>query len=198
PPRDDEEFEHEPKKEVHISESLKNADLQDPDRKARLKAAMGVGVPEPGASRLDLGPIDENRPILTSSGYQPPAWWKYLLAYVAFTVALLWVFDSSKQFKELLMPWDAPEFNFTEGQMPTIQDTRALRNTSNVTQFEFFSQGPFVFLAWVLVLVFAFRGVYIVWGTLSSFYWSYRTWRSERKARKHDPNENVHARMDRL
>lgn len=194
----EEEDEDDGERKVHISSSLGEADLDDPERKERIRQAMGVGVVEPGSTRLELGPVDENRPVLGASGYQPPAWWKYLLAYIAFAVALVWMFQTSKQFKDLLLPWDAPEFQFSEGQAPVVQDTNALRNASNVNQLEFFSQGPFFFIAWVFVLIFGFGGLYILFGTLSSIWWSYRTWRSGRRAKKKDPNENVHAKMDRL
>src|SRR5205823_5505869 len=39
---------------------------------AEVKAAGLQGPAKEGSSRLTLGPIDDNRPILTASGYQPP------------------------------------------------------------------------------------------------------------------------------
>jgi len=147
------------------------------------------GAPQEGSGRLSLGPIDDNRPILSQSGHQPPSRKAYIAAFCLFGLAGAIFWNVAPGFREILMPWRTPRYEFSSGQLATTGDTNALRNTSNVSQFDVFSQGPIFFVAWAFVGTYVVGFVLIVWSVgrslLSSYLAKRRLKKAEEYAKKH-------------
>lgn len=129
-----------------------------PKRRAGLE-----GVPQEGSKRLELGPIDENRPILTASGHQGPGKMAYLAAFLFFGLAGVIFWSVMPGIREIMMPWQSVTPEFMSDQRAVATDTNALRNTSNISQFDIFSQAPIFFIAWAIVLIYTFGFVLIIW-----------------------------------
>lgn len=122
--------------------------------------------------RLELPPMDENRPVLGQSGYQPPARWKVLAAFIFAGIGSLYFYNSTDYFKDTLFPWHTTNLQFNENEMPTIQETNRIRNSANVQQFDIFKQAPIFFVAWSIVGAYFFAVIILVIGMIRSYYWS--------------------------
>ena len=114
------------------------------------------GQAKEGSGRLSLGPIDDNRPILGQSGHQPPSRKAYIAVFCLFGLAAAIFWNVLPGFRDNLMPWRMPKYQFNADLNPVATDTNALRNASNISQFDMFSQGPIFFIAWLFV------GVYVI------------------------------------
>ncbi len=147
------------------------------------------GRAKEGSSRLALGPVDDNRPILTGSGYQPPTKRAYIAAFLFFGLAGAIFLSVAPGFREILMPWQTPRYAFSSGQLATAGDTNALRNTSNLSQFDVFSQAPIFFAAWFFVILYVGGAAMIIWSVgrsmMSSYLSKRRLKKAEEYAKKH-------------
>ncbi len=143
------------------------------------------GQAQEGSRRLSLGPIDDNRPILGQSGHQPPSKKAYLAAFCLFALsgAIFWtVFP---RFREILMPWRIPKYGFSSNLTPVATDTNALRNASNISQFDVISQAPIFFAAWLIVGAYTIGFFLIIWSVGRSTVSSYRAKRRLKKAEEY-------------
>jgi len=147
------------------------------------------GQAKEGSGRLSLGPIDDNRPILGQSGHQPPSKRAYIAAFCFFGLAGAIFWNVAPGFREILMPWRTPKYQFSTNLAPVATDTNALRNASNISQFDMFSQGPIFFVAWLFVGVYVVGFVLIVWSVgrslMSSYLAKRRLKKAEEYAKKH-------------
>ncbi len=147
------------------------------------------GQAQEGSRRLSLGPIDDNRPILGQSGHQPPSKKAYLAAFCLFGLAAAIFFTILPGFRSVLFPGQSTTPQFMSNQMPLATDSNALRNTSNVNQFDLFSQAPIFFVAWLFVGTYAIGFLLIVWSVgrslMSSYLAKRRLKRAEEYAKKH-------------
>ena len=162
------------------------------DEDGQTKRSHGLeGVPTDASGRLELPPIDENRPVLTSSGYQAPSKTAYALAFIFFGVAGAIFFSTTPILKDIMFPFDTPEFRFNAGQDTPITDTNALRDTSNISQLNLFSQTPIFFATWLILIVYVGGSIWLMTSVLLSVISSYRAKRRLRKIEKkyggHDP-----------
>ncbi|MFP6615060.1 MAG: hypothetical protein VCB26_01525 [Candidatus Hydrogenedentota bacterium] len=140
--------------------------------------------------RLELPPMDQNRPVLGQSGYQPPSRKKVLAAFILFGIGSMLFYNSTPYLKETLLPFDTTKPQFYEGQMAQIQDTNKIRNTSNIQQFYIFSQAPMFFVSWLILLSYLLGIVILVFGVIRSSYWSYIAKRNLEAARNLDKDAN--------
>ncbi len=154
------------------------------NRKARESAQFT------STGRLELPPMDENRPVLGLSGYQPPSRKKLVAAFIFFGFGMLAFYNSTPYFKDTLFPWDTTKLDFQEGQMAQIQETNRIRNTSNLQQFDIISQAPMFFVSWLIVLSYAFGILVLVIGIIRSSYWSYIAKRNLEASRNLDLDNN--------
>lgn len=147
------------------------------------------GAPQVGSRRLELGPIDDNRPILTASGHQGPGKMAYAAAFLLFGLAGAIFWTVVPGIREIMMPWQSVTPDFMSNQQAVATDTNALRNASNISQFDIFSQGPIFFLAWIIFLAYFIGFVRIVWAVgnslLSSYLAKRRLKKAEEYAKKH-------------
>lgn len=157
---------------------------EKPKRRAGLE-----GVPQEGSKRLELGPIDEHRPILTASGHQGPGKMAYTAAFLLFGLAGVIFFTVMPGIREIMLPGQSVGANFTTDLMPVATDTNALRNTSNISQFDLLSQGPVFLIAWSIVLIYTLGFVLILWSVGRSLLETYlakrRLKKAEEYAKKH-------------
>ena len=162
----------------------------DEDGKPKKKFGL-EGVPTDVSGRLELPPMDEHRPVLGASGYRAPTKTAYALAFIFFGVAGVIFYSSTPLLGDILFPFDTPDIQFNEGEMPQIQDTNRLRNTGNVSQFEIFAQAPIFFIAWFILIVYLGGCARIIWSVgysaTSSFLAKRRKKRIEKKYGGKDP-----------
>jgi len=159
------------------------------DKSAR-KAGL-EGVPQVGSKRLELGPIDDNRPILTGSGHQGPGKMAYTAAFLLFGLAGVIFWSVVPGIREIMMPWQSVTPDFISDQRAVITDTNALRNASNISQFDVFSQGPVFFVAWLIFLSYFIGFVMIVWSVGRSLLDSYLAKRRLKKAEEYAKKHGV-------
>lgn len=145
------------------------------------------GAPQEGGKRLELGPIDENRPILASSGYQAPSKWKYAIAFLIFGIAGILFLSISPQLRDVMWPWDTPGLKFWSDREAPILDRNSLRDTSNLSQLDLFSQGPIFLISWSIVVVYVVGCVLIVTSVVRSAISSYLAKRRLRKIQEQSP-----------
>lgn len=147
----------------------------DPAEKER-QAKLGRTEAESTESgRLELPPMDENRPVLSASGYQPPSRLRKMMAFVFFGIGMMYFWTATPYLKETMLPWDAPKLEYNQDQMATYKhDDNRIRNSSNINQFEFFAQGPFFFIAWLVVLSYVGGVLAITFSIIRSAWWSWR------------------------
>jgi len=125
------------------------------------------------STRLELGPVDESRPVLTSSGYQAPSGWKYAVAFFLFGVAGALFLTVSPALRDLMWPYKTPPLQFAADRLTPVGDTNTLRDTSNVSQLDIFSQGPIFLITWSIVLVYVTGCVLIIVSLIRSGISSY-------------------------
>lgn len=143
----------------------------DPEEEERNRKALNEAhFTETG--RLELPPMDENRPVLGQSGYQPPSRLKVLLAFVFAGIGTWYFLGSTQFFQDTLFPWHTTDLQFNEGEMAQIQETNRLRNTSNIQQFDIFKQAPIFFLSWLIVGSYFLAITILIIGMIRSYYWS--------------------------
>ena len=142
------------------------------------------GVPTDASSRLELAPVDEKRPVKIGSGYQDPTKTAYFFAFLFFGIAGLVFYSTTPILKDVLFPFDTPSYKFNPNQQTPIMDTNRLRDTSNVSQFEIFSQAPTFFIAWLILIVYVGGSALILISTVRSAISSFRAKRRHRKAEK--------------
>lgn len=155
------------------------------NRKAREKADLT------STGRLELPPMDENRPVLGLSGYQPPSRKKLLSAVIFFGIGTILFYNATPYLDETLFPFDTTELRFNEGEMAQIYDTNRLRNTGNIQQIDIFSQAPTFFVAWLLLLSYLLGMFILIVGVIRSSYWSYVAKRNLEAARNLDKDANL-------
>ncbi len=166
------------------------ADDETPKKDGRGKRNFGLeGVPTDTSSRLELPPIDENRPLLVQSGHQAPSKTAYFFAFFFFGIAGLVFYSTTPILKDVLFPFDTPAYEFKSGMDTPIMDTNRLRNTSNINQFEILSQAPTFFVGWLIVVVYLGGTTLIIVSTVRSAISSYRTKRNLKKSQKKNPND---------
>lgn len=137
------------------------------NRKARETAQITA------TGRLELPPMDQNRPVLGQSGYQPPSQKKVFSAFLFFGIGMMYFYKSTPYFQDTLLPFDTTELLFNEGAMAVVHDTNRIRNTSNLQQLDIFSQAPMFFVSWLVVLSYCGGVLILVIGIIRSTYWSY-------------------------
>lgn len=156
-----------------------------PDEDAGPQRSFGLeGVPTDASSRLELPPIDENRPVMTLSGYRAPTKTAYFFAFFFFGIAGLVFYSSTPILKDVLFPFDTPTYKFNANQQTPIMDTNRLRNTGNVSQFEILAQAPTFFIAWLILIVYVGGSALILFSTGRSAISSFRAKRRARKVEK--------------
>jgi len=128
--------------------------LNAPEDEQRIWGAEGP--PKEGSGRLELPPVDDNRPLLVASAYRGPSRTAWIAAFALFGLAGIIFWTISPAFRDLLLPTDLAKPEFTSNMRPVAGDTNALRNASNVKQFDILAQGPIFIAAWVLV------GAYVI------------------------------------
>ncbi len=158
--------------------------------KAKRKTGL-EGVAQEGSKRLELGPIDDNRPILGASGHHGPGKMAYTAAFLLFGIAGAIFWTVVPGIREIMMPWQSVTPDFIMDQRPVATDTNALRNASNISQFDVFSQGPIFFLAWVIFLAYFIGFVMIVWSVGRSLVDSYLAKRRLKKAEEYAKKHGV-------
>lgn len=109
------------------------------------------GPPKEGAGRLSLPPIDDRRPILTSSGYQGPSRAAWTAAFALFGLAAGIFWTVSPAFREILIPEGIARPDFVSGARPVATDTNQLRDAGNIRQFDILKYGPIFIAAWLVV-----------------------------------------------
>ncbi len=144
------------------------------------------GVPMARSSRLELPPLDETRPIMVMSGHRAPTKTAYFFAFAFFGIAGLVFYSTTPILRDIMFPFDThtPEYKFSPNQLPVIMDTNRLRNTSNVSQLQIFSQVPAFFLTWAILIAYVGGSVLIIVSTARSAISSFRSKRQLRKAQK--------------
>jgi hypothetical protein len=149
------------------------------------KRAGFEGEAPESSGRLQLGPVDEDRPILTGSGYQPPSRTAWLAAFAIFGIAGAIFWNVFPGLRDIMLPADLARPKFLSDLMPAATDTNALRNTSNVNQFEIFKQGPIFLTAWAVVLAYCVGFFLIIISVIRSTMTSYRARRRTRYAEEY-------------
>ena len=118
-----------------------------------LQAEFGEGVkPDPKA-------LDERRPILKASQYQPPSKKAYAFAFILFGISLVAVFVSVPDLRQIAWPFETKGPDFNERATVVIQDTNALRDTSNISQLNIILQVLLTSVTWAFFLVYIYLAV---------------------------------------
>jgi hypothetical protein len=143
------------------------------------------GPPKEGGGRLQLPPIDDKRPILTASGYQPPSRTAWIAAFAIFGIAGAIFWSIFPGFSDILFPDDLARPKFLTDLMPMATDTNALRNTSNISQFEILKQAPIFFVAWAVVGAYAIGFLLIIVSLIRSLFGSYLAKRRLKRAQEY-------------
>ena len=141
-------------KEAGLGPESDDPDMRLDPEEARKKNEGRREAHQSVSGRLELPPMNQNRPILNQSGYQAPSRTKRILAFVFFGIGMLLFYNATPAFKDTLFPFTTGEFRFQQGQMAQIQDTNSLRNTGNIQQFDILAQAPTFFLAWFFLLTY--------------------------------------------
>jgi hypothetical protein len=161
----------------------------DPEEAERKRKALETAQ-FTSTGKLELPPMDENRPVLGQSGYEPPSRKKVFAAFVLFGISMIYFYNSTSYFKDTLFPFDTTELQFMEGEMAVIQDTNLIRNTSNLQQLDIFSQAPIFFISWLIVLSYLGGVLILTVGIIRSTYWSYVAKRNLEASQNLDKDAN--------
>lgn len=172
-------------------EDLMSSGPKAPSAEKSTRKAALEGVAQEGSKRLELGPIDDKRPILTASGHQGPGKMAYTAAFLFFGIAGAIFWTVVPGIREIMMPWQSVTPDFISDQRAVINDTNALRNASNISQFDVFSQGPVFFTAWFIFLAYFIGFVMIVWSVGRSLIDSYLAKRRLKKAEEYAKKHGV-------
>ncbi len=176
-----------PQKKGSKSAARQGSDL---DPNSGLGNTFGLeGQPQEGSKRLSLGPIDDNRPILSQSGHQPPSRKAYIAAFCLFGLAGAIFFKVAPGFRDVLFPGHSTTPAFMSGEMAQATDTNALRNASNISLFDTIKESPITLVAWLVVGSYMIGFILIVWSVgrsmLSSYLAKRRLKKAEEYAKKH-------------
>jgi hypothetical protein len=143
------------------------------------------GPPKEGGGRLQLPPIDDKRPILTASGYQPPSRTSWIAAFAIFGIAGAIFWSIFPGMRDIMLPSDLARPQFLSNLRPTATDTNALRNASNINQFEILKQGPIFFTAWAFVGAYCLGFFLIIISLIRSLFSSYFAKRRLKRAEEY-------------
>lgn len=156
-----------------------------PEKDTGPKRNFGLeGVPTDQSSRLELPPVDENRPVMIRSGYRGPTKTAYFFAFLFFGFAGLVFYSTTPILRDIMFPFDTTEYKYNSNQMTPIMDTNRLRDTSNISQFEILAQAPTFFVTWLIIVVYIGGSALIIISTVRSAISSFRARRHQRKVEK--------------
>jgi len=145
----------------------------DPMERERLKKLGRVEAEVSATGRLELPPMDERKPILSSSGYQPPSRARYIAAFAFCGIGMFYFWSVNEDLRELMVPWKNTAVEYNSNQTAVIQDTNALRDSSNINSLVVFSQAPMFFVAWAIFLAYVGGMLALVISVIRSWWWSY-------------------------
>lgn len=103
---------------------------------------------------VDPKVLDERRPILKSSQYQPPSKKAYAFAFILFGISLVAVFISVPDLRQIAWPFETKGPDFNERATVVIQDTNALRDTSNISQLNIIPQVLLTSITWAFFVAY--------------------------------------------
>jgi hypothetical protein len=145
----------------------------DPMERERLKKMGRIEAEVSATGRLELPPMDENKPILNSSGYRPPSRARYIAAFAFFGIGMVYFWTANQALRELMLPWRTSGLEYNEGQRAMMTDTNALRDSSNIDMLGLFSETPLFFVAWAIFLSYVGGVIAIIISIVRSWWWSY-------------------------
>lgn len=125
--------------------------------------------------------IDPRRPILTQSGYQAPSKLAYLAAFIFFGIAGIFFVNSSPRVQDMMFPFDLGGIEYDENMRPVDQDTNALRNSSNISNFSLMRDLPLFILTWAIVLVYIWGAFLVIKEVVPTLYQRWKGWRNEQR-----------------
>lgn len=111
--------------------------------------------------RLELPPMDENRPVLGASGYQPPSKTTMLIVLIFFGLAMIFTVRAVPSLEDTLFPFSDHEITFNKDKMAMITETNKLRDASNIQSLDIFAQSATFFIAWVFVILYG-GGIFLL------------------------------------
>ena len=153
--------------EDRIEEEIEESHHADTYEKLPPEERQEASFTETG--RLELPPMDQSRPVLGQSGYQPPSRGTMTLVIIFFGSAMLFTIRVVPALHDTLFPFgDSNDTEFTENLMPIATDTNALRNTSNIQSLDVFAQSATFFIAWGFVLVYCGLVLGLIFGLIRS------------------------------
>lgn len=129
---------------------------------ASLQRDQGEETKEP----RDLKEMDQNRPILRASRYQPPSRKALGAAFLFFGISMVIVLFSVPNLREIMWPFETGGAEYNENIQVVIKDTNALRDTSNISQLNMLSQLFLFVLTWSFFLAYLFGVARIMIPTL--------------------------------
>ena len=122
--------------------------------------------------RLELPPMDQNRPVLGQSGYQPPSKVTTLCVLIFFGIAMIFTVRAVPSLHNTLFPFTKHQTTFNSDQMPVINDTNAIRDGGNIQGLDIFAQSATFFVAWIFVILYGGGIVLLLIGLARSMYWA--------------------------
>lgn len=129
-------------------------------------ASMQRDMGEEPVEQRDVKELDQHRPILMASRYQPPSRKALAAAFVFFGLSIIVVFFSVPDLRQIMWPFETRGAEYNENVQVVIKDTNALRDTSNLSQLNMLSEIFLFVLAWGLFLAYLFGVVRILLPTL--------------------------------
>ena len=133
--------------------------------------------------RLELPPMDQNRPVLGASGYRPPSKTTMLIVLVFFGLAMAFTVRVVPALNDTLFPFSGHETKFDAGLMPIISDTNALRNAGNIRGLDIMAQSATFFIAWTFLITYVGGILLLLFAFIHSLIWS-RQAKSQQEAMK--------------
>lgn len=122
--------------------------------------------------RLELPPMDQNRPVLGASGYEPPSRATTLIVLIFFGLAMVFAVRAVPALNDTLFPFTHHQTNFNEKQMLIVTETNALRDGGNIQGLDIFAQGATFFMAWGFLIAYGGGVLMLLTGVIRSILWS--------------------------
>ena len=122
--------------------------------------------------RLELPPMDQNRPVLGASGYQAPSKATHIIVLAFFGIAMFFVYRAVPSLKSTLFPFSNTDIKFDDNLMPIATDNNSLRNASNIQQLDTLAQWATFLVAWGVVIIYVGLLFMLLVGFIRSILWN--------------------------
>lgn len=159
---------------AHDTKEGPEPDSHSPDKRSSSEAP---GALDPDEFHFDpddqagdtIKEIDEKRPLLVASGYQPPSKKWLAAAFILFGLSGLYVIISMPNLRDIMWPFDSRGFEIGRNVEPPLWARNTIRQHGSMAKLSPFFQLPAFVIVWGVTLAYLYGLWGMAYGSVRSF-----------------------------